>query len=583
MKIPAIIDDFSRGEVSPLTLAKLASLEVRNGLDTLINMDPDPRGPLIGRQGTIHRYTIPATAPYCTLIEWELYEGKTLVLIFYDNKLDIYNLTAGAITTHVGVTTPYTDALLHGASHDRYNLEAEISPDNTTMRLVHSSVTPYLLTIADLATPSETTFTVTLAAITFTDKPAEWTGTNFPSCCTFMQDRCWYSGCEKNPVTFWGSKSGAANYNTMTLGTLADDAVKFSLQWYGLIKWLAGHQNLLIGSSSGEFVASAADGAIEPGDVDVDPQSAHGSKRLQPEFIGDEVLYVSSDGRKLRSMWWRWVESGWKSIDLTFMAEHLTAAGIKDINYARDPSSQIWAITAADKIISCMYRRTNEDTSAIGWSRFELGNGIGKPVALCCPKVNGRSVTVVAAQVTVNGATKLHLMSQDTKDIYTDTLVMLDNYTRVVPTTATITGLTQYEGQAVDIVADGAVLPRQTVTSGSITLDAVYGEVFIGRSYRQKFVTLPYIVYEKQLAHPMKRWNKIWLMLHNSFPPLINGKRPATRYPDTPMGQGDPPISGLVMVTNSGWDREAKITIEQDIPKPLAVLGIYGEVNLETV
>lgn len=583
MKLPAIIDDFSRGEVSPLVLARLSSAEVKNGVDTLINMDPDPRGPLVGRQGTIYRYTIPATAPYCTLIEWELYEGKTLVLIFYDNKLDIYNLTAGAITTHVGIATPYTDELLHGANHDSFHLEAEISPDNTEMRLVHGSVAPYLLTIADLETPSETEFTVSLAAITFTDKPAEWTGDNYPTCCAFMQDRCWYSGCKKNPVTFWGSKSGSANYNIMTLGTLADDAVKFSLQWYGLIKWLAGHQHLLVGSSSGEFVVGASDGVIEPGDVDVDPQSAHGSKRLQPEFIGDEVLYVSTDGRKLRSMWWRWVESGWKSIDLTYMAEHLTAAGLKDINYARDPHSQIWAITAGDKIISCMYRRTNEDTSAIGWSRFEFGRGIGKPVAMCCAKASGRAVPVFAAQVTVDGETALHLMSQDTKDIYTDTLVMLDDYTRVEPTTEEITGLAQYEGELMDVLADGAVLSRQGVIDGTITLDAVYGEVYIGRAFTQKVVTLPYIVYEKSLGHPMKRWNKIWLMIHNSFPPLINGNRPATRYPETPMGQGEEPISGLVQVGNKGWDRQAKITVEQDIPKPLIILGIYGEVNLETV
>lgn len=584
MRLPAIIDDFSKGEVSPLVLARLSSAEVKNGLDLNINMHPDPHGPLVGRQGFRHLMPITCTDKHASLYEFEMYEGKTLCLIFFDNKVQIYNLSAGVVTTHL-ITTPYTAALLHGAANDRYNLEGVKSPDSTKIYFLHGSVAPYVMNIADLGTPSDTTLTVTFAAVSFTSMPAEWTGDNFPSTMTFHQDRTWWGGCKKNPETFWGSKSGAANHHILTLGTLADDAVKFVLQKEGLIKWLSGHSNLLIGTSWGEFVAAGSAGVIVPSDVQIDPQSAYGSRRVTPEFIGDEVLYVSADGRKLRSMWWRWIESGWKSIDLTFTSEHLTAGGIKDIAYCRDPDSQVWLLTANNTVVCCSYRRTNENDPAVGWARIELGENIGTVTGICSARMSGRSVLVVAAQVTVGGVPALHLMQQDTKDIYADELIMLDNYTLHTPGAGvkTITGLTYLEGQTVALIGDGAVLPRQTVTGGAIDTGEHYAEVYVGRKYRQKITTLPYFIYEKGLAHPMKRWNKIWCYIFNSFPPLINGKRPATRYPSTPMGQGDTPISDLVMVSSSGWDRLAKITIEQDIPKPLIILGIYGEVALETV
>jgi len=585
MRFPVIIDDFSRGEVSPLSLAKLASSEVKNGVDTAINMIPDPHGPMIGRQGLRHLAAIPATALYATLFEFEMYEGKTLVIAFYDDQYSIYNISAGVMTTNTG-STPYTDALLHGANHDRVNLEGCVSPDGTKIYFLHGSVSPYVMEIADLSTPADDEVSITFSAVSFTDAPAEWTGDNYPTTMTFFQDRTWWGGTKDNPETFWGSKSGSANHHTLTLGTLDDDAVEFTLQREGLIKWLTGHSTLLIGTSWGEFIASGSSITITPSDIQIDPQSAYGSKRVTPEFIGDEVLYVSTDGTKLRSMWWRWVESGWKSVDLTFTADHLCSSGIKDVAYCRDPESLIWLLNADDSLALCSYRRRNDqDTPAAGFCRIQTSDRIQKIVGMCAAKDSGRASLVVAAQVEVDGVAALHLMQIDTKNIYEDELICLDNYIEVslAEGVTTVTGLDHLEGETISLIGDGAVLPEATVSGGEVELDYHYDTVYAGHAYTQKMVTLPYMIYEKQLAHPMKRFNKIWAYVLNSLKPIINGTRAATRYPATPMGSAEDPFTGMVMVTDKGWDRYAKITIEQDIPKPLIVLGIYGEVNFETV
>jgi hypothetical protein len=95
--------------------------------------------------------------------------------------------------------------------------------------------------------------------------------------------------------------------------------------------------------------------------------------------------------------------------------------------------------------------------------------------------------------------------------------------------------------------------------------------------------TLPFIVYAESMGHQMKSWNKYWVSVLNSFPPLVNGKRTPTRNASTPLGTGEPDRSGLSQVEGSGWDREGKITITQDIPRTLIILGIYGEIALRSV
>jgi hypothetical protein len=52
-------------------------------------------------------------------------------------------------------------------------------------------------------------------------------------------------------------------------------------------------------------------------------------------------------------------------------------------------------------------------------------------------------------------------------------------------------GLDHLEGQEVSVLADGAVLPRETVSGGQVELDNSYSTVHIGLPYNSDFKTLP--------------------------------------------------------------------------------------------
>jgi len=54
--------------------------------------------------------------------------------------------------------------------------------------------------------------------------------------------------------------------------------------------------------------------------------------------------------------------------------------------------------------------------------------------------------------------------------------------------------------------------------------------------------------------------------------------KPPYVHPATPMGIAEPAKTGLIKISNLGFDYEAPIDIVQEGPLPLNVSGIYGEV-----
>ena len=78
-----------------------------------------------------------------------------------------------------------------------------------------------------------------------------------------------------------------------------------------------------------------------------------------------------------------------------------------------------------------------------------------------------------------------------------------------------------------------------------------------------------------------KRWAKLFVSILGSQPPLINGVRQPTRFASTPMGEIDPVRTEYIETTALGYDRDAKITVEEDLPISLEINGIFGGVTFD--
>ena len=447
-------------------------------------------------------------------------------------------------------------------------IQEEMAPAGNVMMLTNGIHAPQQLTYTAPAT-------FALANAVFVAPPAEWTAGNYPRALTFYQGRLWFGGTKAQPSKFWGSKSGS--YLDFTTGTLADDALAYTIAKRGAIRWMQGLKSLLIGTETQELVVSSAAGVIVPTDIDMQPQSTYGSSATKPVLLGNQVVYLNGDGRKLFSMGYRFEESGWVSTDLAFAAEHIGQSRFLSEAYCQNPESVIWLIDGQSKLIGCSYDRGN---NIVGWHRHP------SPLAfLSCTTVKflGSDVSWFAYRVVRNGVSFVQIgvmLGVIGSGVYMDSAKRVS-----VPILATVfSGFQHLAGQTVQVVADGAVRPEVVVSAGgTITLDAPALEVLAGLKTPLKFVSLPVEPgAQGQATQPaMKRSNRIFVLLTASARPIINGVRPPDRDPSSPMDIRQPPKTELLFVSNLGWERQETITVEEDLPIDVSFNGIYLEMAEE--
>lgn len=558
-----IIESFAAGEISPRMWGRISATGYQQGLAECVNMIPDTRGPCISRGALRHFYRLTGYS------NANIYDMRTpsigeFIIVLVDSKLQVLN----AATLDTVVAAPDADLVAPYSSGHLAEVHAYLAPQTPDMYFLHKDYPPYKLNL----TGSTWTFT----AVTFTAKPASWLVGNYPGCMTFFQGRSWWAGTPSNPETFWASQSGL--YENLTQGSLASDGLQFTLASHGLIKWLDGAKNLLIGTDEKEFIANAEAGVITPSDIQVEQQSAYGARNVKPAALGPETLYVSPDGRKLRSMWYSWTESGWVSQDLSEASEHITSGKIKDVGFARNPDSVAWMVDEGGALIGCSYRRTGSEKPIIGWHRHEVSSSVVKAVAVL--EHTGDSVPFVALHRVIDSASEIHV-----EWINQEAPISMDGYvTKVFGSPGTVvTGLGHLEGLEVQVVADGAVRSNATVASSQITLAEPATTVYIGLSLAPTAKTLPLAIGDEKGGglHSLKRWNKAVVRVYDSAKPLINGVRPPERSPSTPMGTAEPARTENVTVPTLGWDDAGQITVTQDLPLPLTIINVIGEVATE--
>lgn len=150
----------------------------------------------------------------------------------------------------------------------------------------------------------------------------------------------------------------------------------------------------------------------------------------------------------------------------------------------------------------------------------------------------------------------------------------------------TVSGLTWLEGKTVSILADGAVMPQGTVTSGSITLERAATIVQIGLPYNSDLQTLPVAMNIDGMGQGRyKNVNKAWLRVFQSSgifigpdtDHLVEAKQRTTEpYGSPPELKSDE----ILIVMTPAWASSGQVYIRQSDPLPLTVVGMTLEVAI---
>lgn len=433
---------------------------------------------------------------------------------FTDGPYDTLNATTTTLTPSafaVGAGVTLTASAITGINQDTGFQTTDVG---RLIRILQGTTWGYVLITGRTST---TVVTVTILN-TLTDVTAKvgwrmgvWSDTTgWPTCGTFHEDRLVLAGASGYPQRLDGSKSGLyTNFSPSSLtGVVADDsAIAFTLNSddTNQIKWLQSTDKALFaGTTRGEWPirSSTITGALKPSDINSRSATRYGSADAQPIQAARAVLFLQRAGRKLRELAYVYVDDGFRAPDMTLLSEHITRPSVTQLAYQGQPQAIVWGVRSDGVLLGFTYEREQD---VVAWHRHEFG-GQSDAAALKIPVVESlcvvpspsatRDELLMVVQRYVNGGVRRYIeyMSKlwEVGDRQEDAFHADCGWTVVngSPST-TVTGLNHLEGELVGVYADGAKLPTQTVTNGTITLAKAATIVTLGYWYESDGQTLP--------------------------------------------------------------------------------------------
>ncbi len=438
----------------------------------------------------------------------------------------------------------------------------------------------------------------------------EWSATTgYPSVVFFFEDRLSFAASPAAPLTLNASKTG--DYLNMaptdvTSVVTADSALQLKLNsgQQDPIRWVAddGH-GLLMGTRGAEWVirSSLTGEAISALNLpSAQRATRYGSAAIDPISPGNATLFVTPTGRKLREMAYDYQVDGYQAPDMTVLAEHMTESGIKGMAFQKEPFSLIWAYMNDGSLKAMTYDRLQ---GVIAWHRHPVGGFsdvaqslpaiVESTAVIPAPDASQDDVFIVVNRY-INGGIKRYIeygnnFNMDFSDqadcFFVDAGLTV---TFGSPSTA-ITGLDHLEGQMVQLLADGAVLPTAQVAQGAITASVAASKFQIGLGSLARFQSLrPEAGSATGTAMgKIKRTHRLAALLHQTLNLRVGMDfstmdRIQFRTNADPMDQAPPLFSGVKPLDFADdYNFDGFVCLEQDQPLPFTMTALMPQLHTQ--
>lgn len=532
----------------------------------------------------VHPNHEPRTLSRISDTSWILAEVVTINGPYLDQNTTATTITPGA-TTGAGITLTATTAIFASTDVGRL-VRIDEGADFGYAKIVgFTSTTVVTADVVDdfVSVTGQTTWRL-----------GAWSDTTgFPKTIAFFEDRLVYAGSNLQPQTVWGSKSGF--YDDFAPGVLDADPYTYTIatDQVNQIQWMSPGKSLTIGTLGGEFLMSASTRleAITPTNIKIVRQSEYGGADIMPVRSAGVVLFVQRSTKKIRQFVYQFESDTYIAPDLTLLSEHITANGIVEMDYQRDPDSIIWMVRKDGQLIGMTYER---DQEVIAWHRHIIGGvsdvaGADAQVesVAVIPGPDNRDEVWLSVKRFVNGSTFRHLevitKGRDTITPVDDDDFFVDGGLSFNGSPATVfSGLDHLEGETVQILADGAPVPDKTVSGGSITLLKAASVVHVGfnKSAIVKTLRLEAGSANGTAQGKIKRINKVNVRFFDTLGAKVGPSEDKTdiipfRSTSDPMDSSPPRFTGdKELPFPSGYEKEGEIVIRQDQPLPMTVLSI---------
>ncbi len=563
------IDIYSGGvkEVTlsaPWTTAQIQQLAWTQSADTLLLTHPDvPPKKLVRSIGGVW-----------TLSDWSFFSDNNIIFQpFFKFAASDMTLTPSAVSGDITLTA---SADIFEAGHEGTRLRVRgIDIDITDFdspTVVSGTVIPKPNPDYDPEDVSSEEFLY----LPDTDATIDWfeqafsPARGYPVTVAFHQDRLVIGGSRDLPNRLWFSKSGDL-FNFDLGDGLDDEAIEFSIlsDQVNAIRGIFSSRHLQVFTSGAEWMVTGD--PLTPVSVQIRRQTRTGSRidrYIPPVNVDGATLYCARSGQELYEFLYTDLEQAYTSTDLALLSRNIIGTPI-DQDY--DQKNRLLFVVREDGKFATLTVFRAEKVSA--WTLHETSGSV-------------KSVAVVGDEVYM-----LVLRDGDYFIEQFDVALNLDSaLSGQVGSPATVwSGLDHLEDQEVSIVADGVVIPDQTVLGGSVTLSEPASDVQIGLAYTHIIEPLPPNEVGKVGAGRKLRLVEAIFRLKDTASLRLDVGRGlkdvslkdfgGTITLDEPI----PLVGGDVRVRSLGWQKEGVSPlwrIEQSLPLPFTLLSVATEIKV---
>ena len=394
----------------------------------------------------------------------------------------------------------------------------------------------------------------------------------FPKSVIFHEGRLYFGGSKSRPSTIWGSKVGLF-FDFKPTELLDDDAVEATLdtnQLNSIVDIMSG-RDLQIFTTGGEhFVPQSSTNPITPLTMIFKNVSRHGSKPGTKAIpLESGTVFVQRQGKSLNEFLFSDQQLTYITSKVSLLSGHLL----------KSPKRMALRRATSTDEGDLLLISNEEDGSLAVFSIMRSQN----VVAPSQYETNGEFLDVncdvqdiyVATKRTFNSTNKFFI-EEFNDNSFTDCSFMAS------AATASVTGL-PHTAETVNVITDGIPQSNETVVGGSVTFDrASTGRYEVGLAFTPKISTMPVEIKLTTGTRTgyKKRVLQVNAIVDNTQHLKINNQTISFRQLDNPLFDlAVPTFTGTKRVDGIlGYSRDAKVTVTQDLPLKMTLLGLEYKV-----
>lgn len=446
---------------------------------------------------------------------------------------------------------------------------------------------------------------------------------HYPAAVAFHMERLYFGGGLYTPQTVQGSRPGDFPVFSPTdeEDLVTDDmAVMYSLATDELnsIVWLKSTDSLYIGTIGPEFKLTVSGSeVITPSNFQFQRISNYGSSRVEPQFVGNSIIFSQNSLRTLRELTYNFSTDKYQAQDISVLGEHLTAPGLNSFNYQQEPHTIIWATQqvhenqltgkierSGGRLVGLTY---DKEQNVMAWHRHTIGGKEVEVESVECvfnDTIQQDQVWIAARRKlggnyvrTIEVIDKDFRMESPLEEMYFVDCGIKYNAYKLNPENELygqavkhLAGLNWLAGETVQITVDGATHPDTEVNADG-TLDLEYEGRFItvGLYAPAKYQSLyldPEAGGTNFAQGHMQNIPKAYIRFYKTMggkigPDFKKMEEIQYRTPQDAMDKAIPLFTGEKQLNfPANWDHFAQVCIEQDVPLPMTILAIIPEVKV---